>query len=422
MKILVVGGGGREAAIAAKFYESKKVEKIFIAPGNGGTLKYGENLDIAATDIKALLSFAKENSIDLTFVGPEIPLTMGMVDEFEKEGLKAIGPNKAGAEIEGSKDFSKKIMKKYNIPTADYETFTDYEKAIAYVDEKGAPIVIKADGLAAGKGVTVAMTIDEAKVALEDIMKDKVFGDSGSRVVIEEFMDGEEASILAFTDGKTIIPMTSAQDHKRAYEGDKGPNTGGMGTYSPAPVVTDEINKQCYEKVLKPMIDGLNAEGIKYKGILYAGLMIKNGVVRVVEFNARFGDPETQVVLPRLKTDLTDICLAIADETLDKIEIEWDNTARVCVVLASGGYPAAYAKGIEITGIEEAEKTGLLVFHAGTKRSEDKLLTNGGRVLNVVAEGKDIKEAVENVYKNIDLIKFDKSFYRKDIAHRAINR
>lgn len=422
MKVLVIGSGGREAAIAWKLSQSKKIKEIFIAPGNGGTHQYGKNINIKVEDIEGLKKFAIENKIDLTVVGPEIPLTMGIVDEFEKEGLKAFGPSKLAAQVEGSKDFSKNIMKKYNIPTAEYETFTEYEAAKKYIEEKGAPIVIKADGLAAGKGVIVAMTMEEAQNGLKEIMQDKIFGESNSKVVIEEYMDGEEASILAFTDGKTIVPMVSSQDHKRIFEGDKGPNTGGMGTYSPAPVVTNEISKKVYDKVLLPMIQALSKEGIKYKGVLYAGLMIKDGEPKVVEFNARFGDPETQVVLPKLKSDLFDIFMAVVEEKLESVSIDWSEEATVCVVLAAGGYPGNYDKNKEINGIKNAEEKGLLVFHAGTKEENGKIYTNGGRVLNVSAMGKDIKEAVKNVYENIDNINFENMYYRKDIAHRALKR
>ena len=420
MKVLIIGNGGRESTIAWKLSQSKKVGKIFIAPGNGGTLKYGENIDIAVDDIRGLIKFAKENTIDLTVVGPELPLTLGIVDEFEKEGLKAFGPSKLAAQLEGSKEFSKDLMKKYDIPTAEYGTFTEYEDAKKYLEEKGAPIVIKADGLAAGKGVIVALTMEEARVGLKTIMEDKKFGKSGSKVVIEEFMDGEEASILAFTDGNTIVPMVSSQDHKRIYDGDKGPNTGGMGTYSPAPIVTEEMNKKVYETILKPTIDGLKKEGIKYKGILYAGLMIMEDEVKVVEFNARFGDPETQVVLSRLESDLFKIFMAVVEEKLDEIEIKWDNEAAVCVVMAAGGYPESYKKGDKITGIETAEESGLLVFHAGTKKENNEILTNGGRVLGVVGKDKTIKDAVKKVYSNIDEIKFEDKYYRKDIAYRAL--
>lgn len=424
MKILLIGSGGREAAIAWKLSQSSKVEKLFIAPGNGGTAKYGENVSISVTDLEGLKQFAKDNLIDLTVVGPEVPLTMGISDLFEEAGLKVFGPSKEGAKLEGSKDFSKRIMEKYNIPTAAYKTFekNEYEAAINYIEEQGAPIVIKADGLAAGKGVVVAMTVKEAKDAVTDIMQEMVFGDSNTRVVIEEFMDGEEASILAFTDGKKIVPMVSSQDHKRVFEGDQGPNTGGMGTYSPAPVVTEEVSKKVYDKVLYPMMEALNKEGIDYRGVLYAGLMIKNGEPKVVEFNARFGDPETQVVLPRLKSDLLDIFVAVAERKLSEIEIEWYDNAAVCVVLASGGYPGDYENGKVINGIEAAEKAGLMVFHAGTELKEKALLTKGGRVLNVTAVGDSIQEAVNNVYANIEKINFDKMFFRKDIAHRAINR
>lgn len=422
MKVLIVGSGGREDTIAWKLSKSSKVSEIFIAPGNGGTFKYGKNINISVENIDGLKEFAIQNKIDLTVVGPEIPLTMGIVDEFEKNGLKVFGPSKEAAKVEGSKEFAKDIMKKYNIPTAEYETFTDYNKAKAYLEEKGAPIVIKADGLAAGKGVIVAMNLDEARAGLKEIMEDKIFGESNSKVVIEEFMDGEEASILAFTDGMTIVPMVSSQDHKRIFDGDKGPNTGGMGTYSPAPIVTDELSEIVYKEILVPMIEGLKKEGITYKGVLYAGLMIKDGKPKVVEFNARFGDPETQVVLPKLESDLFDILYAVAENKLSDIDIIWSKEATVCVVLASNGYPGNYEKNKEITGINTATSNGLLVFHAGTKEENGKIYTNGGRVLNVVASGDTIKEAVCNVYKNIDSIKFENMFYRKDIAHRALKK
>ncbi|BDU50801.1 phosphoribosylamine--glycine ligase [Haliovirga abyssi] len=422
MKVLVIGNGGRESAICWKLFNSNKVSKIYIAPGNGGTLNYGENIDISVDNIVELKKFAVNNKIDLTVVGPEIPLTLGIVDEFGKDGLKIFGPSKEAAELEGSKDFAKKIMKKYKIPTADYETFTEYEEALKYLKNKGVPIVIKADGLAAGKGVTVAFNIDDAINALKDIMLDKIFGESGAKVVIEEYMDGEEASILAFTDGKTIYPMVSSQDHKRIYDGDKGPNTGGMGTYSPAPVVTDEVYKMVYNDILVPMIKGLKEEGIKYKGVLYAGLMISGKEVKVVEFNVRFGDPETQVVLPRLKTDLFEVFEAVAEEKLDKIKLEWDDRVAVCVVMASGGYPGKYEKEKLITGIKEAEENGLLVFHAGTKDENGKVTTNGGRVLDVVSIKDNIKAAVDDIYNKIDSINFENKFYRKDIAHKALKR
>ncbi len=420
MKVLIIGNGGRESTIAWKLSQSKKVNEIFIAPGNGGTLEYGKNVDIAVDDINGLIEFTKKNNIDLTIVGPELPLTLGIVDEFEKEGLKAFGPSKLASQVEGSKEFSKNLMKKYDIPTAEYGTFIEYEEAKKYLEEKGAPIVIKADGLAGGKGVIVALTIEEARVGLKSIMEDKKFGSSGTKVVIEEFMDGEEASILAFTDGNTIVPMVSSQDHKRIYEGDKGPNTGGMGTYSPAPVVTEEINKKVYETILKPTIDGLKKEGIKYKGILYAGLMIMKDEVKVVEFNARFGDPETQVVLSRLESDLFEIFMAVVEEKLDEIEVKWDDKATVCVVMAAGGYPESYKKGDKITGIDKAKEAGLLVFHAGTKKDNNDIVTNGGRVLGIVGKDKTIKDAVKKVYSNIDKINYEGKYYRKDIAYRAL--
>ncbi|MGM0507780.1 MAG: phosphoribosylamine--glycine ligase [Fusobacteriota bacterium] len=420
MKVLIVGNGGRESTIAWKLKESNKVDEIFIAPGNAGTEDFGENIQIKADNIDGLLNFAKKEGIDLTIVGPEVPLILGIVDDFEKEGLKIVGPSKKAAQLEGSKQFSKDLMKKYNIPTAKYETFKNYENAKEYLEKVGAPIVIKADGLAAGKGVIVAQTLEEAREGLKVIMEDEKFGKAGTKVVIEEFMEGQEASILAFTDGKTIKPMVSSQDHKRIYDGDKGPNTGGMGTYSPAPVITEELNKKIYDKILMPTLEALKKEGIKYKGILYAGLMITKEGPKVVEFNARFGDPETQVILPRLKSDLFDIFMAISEENLDSISIKWDNKATACVVMASEGYPISYEKGYEIRGIKEAFNKGLLVFQAGTKTEEGKILTNGGRVLGVIGKGDTIRSAVKKVYKNIDTISFKGNYYRKDIAHNAL--
>lgn len=423
MKILVIGSGGREHTLAWKLAKSPKATKIYAIPGNPGMADIATCVSgIAITDNAAVVAFAKEKQIDLAVVGPEVPLTNGVVDALNSAGIKAFGPTKLAAEIEGSKAFSKGLMKKYHIPTAKYEVFTDADAAKAYIKQEGAPIVIKADGLAAGKGVIVAMTEAEALAAVADIMEDQEFGNAGSRVVIEEFMTGEEASLLCFTDGTTICPMISSQDHKRAYDGDKGPNTGGMGTYAPAPVMTEAMVKKAYDTILLPTIKAMQAEGRTYKGCLYAGLMITAEGPKVVEFNARFGDPETQVVLPLLESDLVDIMTACADGTLVEQDIKWSSEAAVCVVMASGGYPKAYAKGYEINGLAEANNSDTVVFHAGTAEKDGKIVTAGGRVLGVVAKAADIKTAVAKAYAGVDKISFKDAFYRKDIAHRALSR
>ena len=419
MNILVIGSGGREHALFRKLMESPQTDKIYAIPGNPGM---GEMTDISVSDNAAILRFAKEKEIGLVVVGPEVPLMNGLVDELESAGICAFGPRANAAEIEGSKSFAKDLMKKYGIPTARYEVFTEAEPARAYIRREGAPIVVKADGLAAGKGVIVAMSEQEALDAVNAIMEGNSFGDAGARVVIEEFMEGEEASLLAFTDGKTIRPMISAQDHKRAFDGDQGPNTGGMGTYAPAPVMTPEMIKRATEEILKPTIAAMAKEGRPYSGCLYLGLMITVEEPKVVEFNARFGDPETQVVLPLLDGDLVQIMCACADGTLADVPIHWKDGAAVCVVLAAGGYPAAYEKGNEIHGIADAEKTGALVFHAGTAAKEGKLVTNGGRVLGVVGMGEDIASAVRSAYAAVEKISFKDAYYRKDIAHRALHR
>ena len=377
---------------------------------------------ISIEDNAALVRFAREHEIGLAVVGPEVPLTNGAVDAFAAAGIKAFGPTKLAAEIEGSKAFSKGLMKKYGIPTAKYEVFTDAEKARTYVQEEGAPIVIKADGLAAGKGVIVAMTLAEAMAAIDEIMEDQAFGQAGSRVVIEEFMEGEEVSILTFTDGSVIKPMVSSQDHKRAYDGDEGPNTGGMGTYAPAPAATADVTAVVQKTILEPTIAAMQQEGRTYKGCLYAGLMITQEGPKVVEFNARFGDPETQVVLPLLESDLVDIMLACVDGKLAEQEIQWSDGAAVCVVLASGGYPKSYQKGYEITGLAEAKAAGNLVFHAGTVQQEGRIVTAGGRVLGVVAKAGDIRSAVDHAYAGVKKIQFRDMQYRSDIAHRALER
>lgn len=419
MNILVIGSGGREHALYWKLSESPQTEQIYAIPGNPGM---GASAAIALDDHAAILRFVKEHEIGLVVVGPEVPLMNGLVDELEAAGIRAFGPRANAAEIEGSKSFAKDLMKKYGIPTARYEVFTAAEPARAYIRQEGAPIVVKADGLAAGKGVIVAMTEQEALDAVDAIMEDHSFGDAGACVVIEEFMEGEEASLLAFTDGRTIRPMISAQDHKRAYDGDRGPNTGGMGTYAPAPVMTPEMTERAVEEILKPTISAMAKEGRTYRGCLYLGLMVTADGPKVVEFNARFGDPETQVVLPLLDSDLVAIMCACADGTLADVPIRWKDGAAVCVVLASGGYPGHYEKGQEIHGLADAEAMGALVFHAGTAMKAGKLVTNGGRVLGVVGRGADISSAVDAAYAAAAKISFKDAYYRKDIAHRALER
>jgi phosphoribosylamine--glycine ligase len=423
MKVLVIGSGGREHAIVWKVSKSRHIDKIYCCPGNAGISELAECINFDDNNFGALLDFVKYEGIDLTIVGPEVPLSKGIADVFEKEGRKILGPNMKAAQLEGSKVFAKDLMKRYGIPTAEYKSFTSFLDAEDYVKLKGAPIVIKADGLAAGKGVIVAETVDEAINGLRLIMKDRAFGDAGNRVIVEECIHGEEASFMAFTDGKTILPMVSSQDHKRIFDGDNGPNTGGMGAYSPAPVITEKLETIIMENVMRPMIRGLQSEGIKYKGILYAGLMIQNNQPYVLEFNCRLGDPETQPVLSRLKTDLIDIALAITDDKLSDINLEWKPDASVCVVIASKGYPGAYEKGKIITGLDDVkEMNDAFVFHAGTAFDNNKLVTSGGRVLGVTALGKDIKDAKDRAYMAIEKIHFNGMYYRKDIADRAIKR
>ncbi|RUM41637.1 MAG: phosphoribosylamine--glycine ligase [Desulfurobacterium sp.] len=422
MKVLVIGSGGREHALVWKLAQSSKIEKVYGAPGNPGIAQIGECVNISPTDIKGLADFAEKEGIDLTVVGPEAPLVAGIVDEFKSRGLKIFGPSKEAAKLEGSKAFSKEMMKKYGVPTADFEVFDNPEKAKEYIKEKGAPIVVKADGLAAGKGVVVAQNIEEALEAIDKIMIEKVFGDAGNRVIVEDCLVGEEASYLVVTDGENFIPLATAQDHKAVFDGDKGPNTGGMGAYSPAPVLSEEMEKEVQEKVIKPILRGMREEGHPFKGILYAGLMITEEGPKVLEFNVRFGDPEAQVILRRLKTDLVDVCQSIIEGKLID-NLEWIPETAICVVLASKGYPGKYEKGKVITGIEEAEKIdNVVVFHAGTAVKDGKLVTNGGRVLNVTALGKDIVEARGNVYKAIEKIHFDGMHYRKDIGLKALKR
>ena len=423
MKILVIGSGGREHALAWKLKESKRTEKLYAIPGNPGMAAIAECVpQISPTDNTAVVAFAKEKGVDLVVVGPEAPLAGGIVDDLAAAGVKAFGPTKLAAEIEGSKAFSKDLMKKYGIPTAKYEVFSDAAAARAYVKAEGAPIVIKADGLAAGKGVVVAMTEEEALAAVDEIMEGEAFGAAGSRVVIEEFMAGEEVSILAFTDGKTIRAMIPSQDHKRAYDGDKGPNTGGMGAYAPAPVAPPALVAEVQRTIMEPTIRAMEQEGRLYKGCLYAGLMVTEEGAKVVEFNCRFGDPETEVVLPLLKGDLVEIMLACVDGNLADVEIPWSTGAAVTVVIAAGGYPKTYEKGAEITGLADAEAEGCLVFYAGTAEKDGKIVTAGGRVLNVVAEAADIRAAVEKAYRGVDRVHFKDAFCRRDIAHRALER
>lgn len=418
MKILVVGGGGREHTIVWKVAQSDKVSKIYCAPGNGGISKLAECVDISATDIDNMVAFAKEKEIDLVMVAPDDPLVLGMVDAMEAAGIRAFGPRKNAAIIEGSKVFSKDLMKKYNIPTAGYEVFCDSKSAIEYLKEQNSyPAVIKAEGLALGKGVIIALNEEEAVAGIHEIMDDKKFGDSGNRVVIEEFLTGPEVSVLAFTDGKTVKPMVSAQDHKRAYDNDKGPNTGGMGTFSPSRLYDEAKAKECMENIFIPTINAMNAEGRPFKGVLYFGLMMTEKGVKVIEYNCRFGDPETQVVLPRLKTDLVEIMEAVVDEKLADIEIEWADNAAVCVVMASGGYPVSYEKGHLISGIEDAEAMDdVTVFHAGTKLTADGFTNVGGRVLGVTATDDDLDLAIKRAYEAVGKISWKDEFHRNDIG------
>ena len=423
MQVLVIGGGGREHTLVWKLAQSKKVTKLYAAPGNPGMKDLAECVDLDIADLDGLADWAEKHAIDLTVVGPEAPLVAGIVDVFKARGLTIFGPSAKAAEIEGSKIFSKELMEKYGVPTAFFKVCDNLADARTFVEEKGAPIVIKADGLAAGKGVVVAMTKDEALAALDEMMGAHKFGSAGNRVVIEEFMEGEEASLLAFTDGKTIVPMLAAQDHKRVNDGDQGPNTGGMGAYCPAPVMTDALKEKTVKEVLRPIVDALAKEGRPYSGCLYAGLMIKGDSVKVVEFNARFGDPETQVVLPLLKSDLAEIMVACANGTLTPDLVEWSDKAAVCVVMASGGYPASYKKGIPITGLKAANAMDdVVVFHAGTREEDGKILTNGGRVLGVTAVADDIPSAKQKAYDAVDKIHFDGAHYRQDIAWRALRR
>lgn len=426
MKVLIIGGGGREHALAWKAAQSPRVEHVYVAPGNAGTALEPNmsNVQVGAEDVPALVDFAKQNDIGLTIVGPEAPLVAGVVDAFRNANLKCFGPTQAASELEGSKAFTKDFLARHNIPTAEYQTFTDAQEAIAYLNEKGAPIVVKADGLAAGKGVVVAQHLDEAITAVEDMLEGNRFGDAGSRVVIEEFLEGEEASFIVMADGENILPLATSQDHKARDNGDKGPNTGGMGAYSPAPVVTQEIHDKVMKQVIEPTVKGMDSEGRRYTGFLYAGLMIKpNGDLKVLEYNCRFGDPETQPIMLRLKSDLVTLCEAAVDEKLDEQTAEWDERASLGVVLAAGGYPASYEKGHAISGLPQGETEGEKVFHAGTNlNDEGQVLTNGGRVLCACALGESVSQAQENAYKLTNKIEWKDSFFRTDIGYRAVAR
>ena len=425
MKVLIVGGGGREHALAWKAAQSEKVDMVFVAPGNPGTAGEDKvsNVDIGAEDISALKTFAEKEKIDLTIIGPENPLVDGIVDEFQQAGLPCFGPSKDAAILEGSKSFSKDFLHRHNIPTAEYQVFTEVDAAKEYVKVKGAPIVVKADGLAAGKGVIIAMTENEAIVAIEDMLAGNKFGDAGHRVVIEEFMQGEEASFIVMSDGKNILPLACSQDHKARDEGDAGPNTGGMGAYSPAPVVTDEMHDRIMREVIEPTIRGMAEEGRDYVGFLYAGVMItKDGTPRVLEFNCRFGDPETQAIMMRLKSDLVNLCQAALAGKLSEVTADWDERAALGVVLASAGYPASASKGDLISGLDNDFPAGTKVFHAGTAQQDNAVVTAGGRVLCITALGETVLQAQQSAYQAVAKINWDGMFYRKDIGHRAIKR
>lgn len=421
MKILVIGSGGREHALCWKIAQSPKVEMVYCAPGNAGISKVAECVNISADDISGLKNFVIKENIGLTVVGPELPLTLGIVDNFEKDGLRIFGPGKDAARLEGSKSFSKKLMVKYNIPTAAYSVFNDLKEAKTYIENQGPPLVIKADGLAAGKGVLICYTIDDAYQAVDLMMKEKNFGAAGESIIIEELLEGEEISFLAFSDGNNVLPLASSQDHKPVYDGDKGPNTGGMGAYSPAPIVTDEMNNWILENVMTPVVKGMEKEGCPYKGILYAGLMMTNDGPKVLEFNCRFGDPEAQPLLVRMKTDIVPILEAAMDGSLASEKIEWDDRTSICVVISSEGYPGDYEKGREIRGLEKLEELeDVEVFHAGTALSNGKLVTSGGRVLGITALGDGIEKAIDSVYKALEYVSWEGAHYRHDIGAKAL--
>ncbi|WP_189402629.1 phosphoribosylamine--glycine ligase [Arenicella chitinivorans] len=425
MQVLIIGSGGREHAFAWKVAQSDSVSKVFVAPGNAGTAREAKvtNVDIGVEDIERLIEFAQQEKIDLTIVGPEAPLVIGVVDAFEKAGLKCFGPSAGAAQLEGSKAFSKDFLARHGIPTAAYQVFTDADQACDYIAQQGAPIVVKADGLAAGKGVIVAHSVDEAQAAARDMLLDNKFGDAGARVVVEEFMQGEEASFICMVDGDNILPLATSQDHKARDDGDQGPNTGGMGAYSPAPVVTNEIHDRIMQQVIFPTVAGIKQDGHPYTGFLYAGLMITpEGTPKVVEFNCRFGDPETQPILMRLKSDLVELCLAGLEGGLGETEAEWDPRAAVGVVLAAGGYPESYAKGKPISGLDDCDSADCKTFHAGTALQGDSVVTSGGRVLCVTALGSSVTDAQQRAYQAVDKISWDGMFCRSDIAYRAIAR
>ena len=424
MRVLIIGSGGREHALAWKVAQSPNVEKVYCIPGNTGIAKIASCHSISIDDFSSLTNFTRDEKIDLTIVGPETPLVNGIVDYFNKEGLKIFGPTKESAKLEGSKVFAKELMRKYGVPTANFEIFDDSAKAIKYIKERGAPIVIKVDGLAAGKGAIITKTVAEAKEVVRKILDEKIFKEAGNKIVIEDCLKGEETSILAFVDETTFIPLISSQDHKQVYDGDKGKNTGGMGAYAPVPLVSKEIQEKINKEVFSRLTSGLRNEGIKYNGILYAGLMIEKGCPRVLEFNVRFGDPETQAILPLMETDLVDAVISTVDNRLNKFELKWSPRATcICVVIASGGYPEAYEKGKEIKGLKELEELNdVLVFHAGTARNRGEIITSGGRVLGVTAVGSDIRDARHKVYDAITHIHFDGMHYRKDIGAKALKK
>lgn len=423
MKVLVVGGGGREHALVWKLARSPRVSRVYAAPGNAGTEELGVNVPIEAEDVEALADFAALEGIGLTVVGPEAPLVKGIVDLFRARGLRVFGPSALAARLEGSKAFSKAAMRRFGVPTADYGEFDDAEAARAFIRARGAPLVVKADGLAAGKGVVVAHAVEEALAAVDDMLVEGVFGAAGRKVVVEEFLEGEEASFLAFCDGRTVVPMASSQDHKAVFDGDRGPNTGGMGAYSPAPVVTAAVHRQVMERVMIPMVEGMAAEGTPYVGVLYAGLMIRDGVARVLEFNCRFGDPECQPIVMRMKGDLVPVLDACIDGRLHEVRLEWEPRAAVCVVMASEGYPGAYPKGVEIEGLDAAARLpDVAVFHAGTRREGGRVVTTGGRVLGVTGLGAGVAEAIERAYAGVREILWPGAQYRTDIGKKALGR
>jgi phosphoribosylamine--glycine ligase len=423
MRVLVVGGGGREHSLVWKLAQSPRVTKVFAAPGNAGIAALAECVAISASEVRLLAEFAAKHAVDLTVVGPELPLTLGIVDEFEGRGLRIFGSTRQAAILEGSKIFAKRLMKKYKVPTGFFQTFYRAEDAKRYIHDIGAPIVVKADGLAAGKGAVVCATVADAVDTVKRIMEDRVFGDAGSRIVVEEFLAGEEASFLAFTDGEAVLPMASTQDHKAVFDDDKGPNTGGMGAYSPAPVVTDTVHRKVMERIMIPTVKAMAAEGRPYRGVLYAGLMIKDGEPRVLEFNVRLGDPEAQPLLMRMESDLLPVLEAVVDQRLRDVDIRWRPEPAVCVVMAAGGYPGAHDTGKTISGLAEAAQVNdAMVFHAGTAQAGDRIVTNGGRVLGVTALGADLPSAIERTYEVVGKIHWDGAYYRTDIGRKALKR